>query len=283
MSQFFTSDGQSTRASASSSVLPVNIQDWFPLGLTGLISWQSKGLSRVFSSTTIWNHQFFDAQPCLWSNSHICITTGKTLAWTIQTFVSKLMSLLFNMLSRFIIAFLPRLQSISAVILQPKKIKPVTASTFSPSICHEIMGLDAMILVFWCWVSSQFFHSPFLPLSRGSLVPSSSLSAIRVVSSTYLRLFIFLLVILILAYDSFSPAFLMMYSAYKLNKQSDNFPQFVGIHTVKGISVGNEADVFLECPCFLCDPMNFGNLISGSSTFSKWSLYIVRNAGLNES
>ena len=186
------------------------------------------------------------------------------------------MSLLFNMLSRFIIAFLPRLQSISAVILQPKKIKPVTASTFSPSICHEIMGLDAMILVFWCWVSSQFFHSPFLPLSRGSLVPSSSLSAIRVVSSTYLRLFIFLLVILILAYDSFSPAFLMMYSAYKLNKQSDNFPQFVGIHTVKGISVGNEADVFLECPCFLCDPMNFGNLISGFSTFSKSSLYICK-------
>ena len=131
-----------------------------------------------------------------------------------------------------------------------------------------------MILVFWCWVSSQFFHSPFLPLSRGSLVPPSSLSAIRVVSSTYLRLFIFLLVILILAYDSFSPAFLMMYSAYKLNKQSDNFPQFVGIHTVKGISVGNEADVFLEIPCFLCDPMNVGNLISGSSTFSKWSLYV---------
>ena len=66
----------------------------------------------------------------------------------------------------------------------------------------------------------------------------------------------------------------MMYSAHKLNKQSDNFPQFVGIHTVKGISVGNEADVFLEIPCFLCDPMNVGNLISGSSTFSKWSLYV---------
>ena len=91
MSWLFASGSQGIGASASSSVLPVNNQDWFPLGLTGLISLQSKGLSRVFSSTTIWNHQFFGAQPCLWSNSHICITTGKTLTWTIHTFVSKLM------------------------------------------------------------------------------------------------------------------------------------------------------------------------------------------------
>ena len=68
----FTSSGQSTGASASSAVLPMNIQDWFPLGLTGLISLQSKGLSRVVSSTTIWKHQFFIAQSSLWSNSHIC-------------------------------------------------------------------------------------------------------------------------------------------------------------------------------------------------------------------
>ena len=163
VSQFFTSDGQSIRASASSSVLPVNNQDWFPLGLTGLISLQSKGLSRVFSSTTIWNHQFFGAQPCLWSNSHICITTGKTLTWTIHTFVSKLMSLFFNMLSRFIIAFLPKLQSISAVILQPKKIKPVTASTFSPSICHEVLEPDAMILVFWMLSFKAAFSLLFHP------------------------------------------------------------------------------------------------------------------------
>ena len=69
MSRLFTSGGQSIGASASASVLPVNIQGWFPLGLTGLISLLSKGLSRVFSSTTIWKHQFFGTQPSLWSSS----------------------------------------------------------------------------------------------------------------------------------------------------------------------------------------------------------------------
>ena len=69
-SQFFTSGGQSIGASASASVLPINIQDWFPLGLTGLIL-QSKGLSRVFSNTRVQRHQFFIAQPSLWSNPHI--------------------------------------------------------------------------------------------------------------------------------------------------------------------------------------------------------------------
>ena len=84
------------------------------------------------------------------------MTTGKKIALTIWNFISKVMSLLFNTLSRFVIAFLPRskglliswLQSPSAVILEPKKIKPVTVSIFSPSICDEVMGLDAMILVF---------------------------------------------------------------------------------------------------------------------------------------
>ena len=71
MSWLFTSGGQSIRASASTSVLLMNIQDWFPLGLTGLISLQSKGLSRVFSNTTVQKHQFFSTQPCLWSSSHI--------------------------------------------------------------------------------------------------------------------------------------------------------------------------------------------------------------------
>ena len=71
VSQFFTSGGQSIGASASASVLPMNIQGWFPLGLTGLISLQSKGLSRVFSSTTVLQHQFYGAQPSLWSNSQI--------------------------------------------------------------------------------------------------------------------------------------------------------------------------------------------------------------------
>ena len=71
MSQFFTSDGQSIGASASASVLPMNIQDWVPLGLTDWISLQSKGLSRVFSNTTVQKHQFFSAQLSLWSNFHI--------------------------------------------------------------------------------------------------------------------------------------------------------------------------------------------------------------------
>ena len=81
------------------------------------------------------------------------MTTGKTIALTRQTFVGKVMSLPFNMLSRFVIAFLPRskhllipwLQSLSAVLLEPKKIKSATVSTVSPSICHEVMGPDSMI------------------------------------------------------------------------------------------------------------------------------------------
>ena len=82
--------------------------------------------------------------------SHPYMTTGKTIASSRWTFAGKVMSLFFNMLSRFVIAFLPRskLQSQSAVILEPKKIKSVTVSTFSPSICHEIMGPDAMIFIF---------------------------------------------------------------------------------------------------------------------------------------
>ena len=73
MNQLVTSGGQSIGALVSASVLPMNIQDWFPLGLTGLISLLCKGLSRVFSNTTIQKHQFFNAQPSLWSNSHIHI------------------------------------------------------------------------------------------------------------------------------------------------------------------------------------------------------------------
>ena len=87
VSQLFASGGQSIGASVSTSVLPMNIQGWFPLGWTGWISLQSKGLSRVFSSTTIRKHQFFSAQPSLWSNCHI--TTGKTIALTTRTLVGK--------------------------------------------------------------------------------------------------------------------------------------------------------------------------------------------------
>ena len=108
MSQLFTSSGQSTGASAS--VLPMNIQGWFLLGLTGLISLLSKRLSRVFSNTTVWKHQLFGTQPSLWSNSHIATWLQKkpAIVLTIQTFVWKMMSQLFNALSRFVIAFLLR-------------------------------------------------------------------------------------------------------------------------------------------------------------------------------
>ena len=102
------------------------------------------------------------------------------VALTTQTFAGKMIFLLFNILSRFVIAFLPRnkhlliswLQLLSAVILKPKKIKSVTVSTFPPSTCHEVM--DAMVLVFWMLFRSfklAFFHSPLSPSSRGSLVP----------------------------------------------------------------------------------------------------------------
>ena len=127
------------------SVLPVNIQGWFPLGLTGLISLQCKGLSRVFSNTTVQKHQFLGAEFYSWSNCHILTTTGKTIALTRWTFVGKIISVRFNLLSRFVIAFLPRskhlliswLQSSSAVLLESKKIKSVTISIVSPSTCHH--------------------------------------------------------------------------------------------------------------------------------------------------
>ena len=88
MSWLFTSGGQSIGASAS--VLPMDTQDWSTLGWTGWFSLQSKGLSSIFSSTTVQKHQFFSAQPSLWSNSHICIwLLGKAIALTIWTFVAK--------------------------------------------------------------------------------------------------------------------------------------------------------------------------------------------------
>ena len=81
MNQLFASCGQSIGASASALLLSMSIQGWFALGLTGLISLMSKRLSRIFSSTTIWSHQFFRAQPSLWSNSHICSFDYMDLCW----------------------------------------------------------------------------------------------------------------------------------------------------------------------------------------------------------
>ena len=124
MSQLFASGGQSIGVSASASVLPKNTQDWKPLEWTGWISFQSKGLSRVFSNTTVQKHQFFSAQLSSWFSSHPYMITGKIIALTRWTFVGKVIALLFNMLSRLVITFLPRskhllisgLQSPSAAI-----------------------------------------------------------------------------------------------------------------------------------------------------------------------
>ena len=178
MSQLSESGGQSIGGSDSTSVLPMNTQDWSLLVWTGYISLQSKGLSRVFSNTTVQKHQFFGAQLSIVQLSHPYMTSGKTIALTGRTFVCKAVVLLFNMLSRLVITFLPRSKRLliswqqlpSAVILEPRKIKSDTVSTVSPSICHEVMGLDAMILVSECWALSQLFHSPLSLSSRRSLV-----------------------------------------------------------------------------------------------------------------
>ena len=109
MSQLLAWGGQSIGVSASTSVLPVDTQGWSPLGWTGWISLQSKGLARVFSNTTVQKHQFFGTSAFFMVQfSHPYMKTGKTKALTRWTFVGKVMSLLFNMLSRLVIAFLQR-------------------------------------------------------------------------------------------------------------------------------------------------------------------------------
>ena len=152
MSQLFAWSDQSVGTLASASVLPMNIQDWFSLGLVGFISLLSKGLSRVFSSTTVWEHQFF--------GTHFYGPTLTSIRdyWKKHSFdyigpLSAKWCLCFLILYRFVIAFLPRskylliswLQSLSVVIFEPY----VTVSSVSPSFCYEVMGPDAMILVFW--------------------------------------------------------------------------------------------------------------------------------------
>ena len=129
VSQLVTWGGQSIGVSASASILPMNTQDWSPLGWTGWISLQSKGLSRVFSNTTVQKHQFFSTPLSSQFNSHPYMTTGKTIALTRRSFVGKVMSLLLNTLFRLVITFLPRserlliswLQSPSAVFWSPPK------------------------------------------------------------------------------------------------------------------------------------------------------------------
>ena len=182
-----------------------------------------KSLLQHHSSkaSILWRSAFFIVQL-----SHPYITTSKTIALMRRTIVDKVVSLLFNMLSRLVITFLPRskclliswLQSPSGVYLKPPKIKSVTVSTVSPSICHEVMGPDAMILVFW-----MLSFKPTFSLSSCTFIKKLfSSSLLRMVSSAYLRLLIFLPAILIPPCASSSPAFLVMYSSYKLNKQCDN-------------------------------------------------------------
>ena len=155
MSQLFTSGGQSIEVSTSASVLPMNIQDWFPLGWTGWISLQSKGLSRVFSNITVQKHQFFSIQ----LSSHPYMTAGKTISLTRLDFVGKVMTLLFNMSSRLVITVFPWsmhlliswLHSPSAVILEPKKKKkashcfhcfPIYFPWSDGTRCHDLSFLN---------------------------------------------------------------------------------------------------------------------------------------------
>ena len=177
-----------------------------------------KSLLQPYSSkaSILWHSAFFMVQlSCPY------MTTGQTIALTRQNFVGKVMSPLFNKMSKLVITSLPRskhhliswLQSPPAVILEPKKIKSVTVSIVSPSICHEVMGPDAMIFIFWV-----LSFKPTFSLSSFTFIKRlfSSLSAISMVSSAYLRLFLFLPAILIPACVSSIPAFLMMYSTYKV-------------------------------------------------------------------
>ena len=181
----------------------MNIQGWFPRRLTGFISVQSKWLSRVFSNTAIGKHQFFGTHASLWTSSIPIHNYWKIIALTIMDLCGKVIALFFNMLYRFVIVFLPRnkqlliswLQSLSSVILEPKKIKFVFVSLFSPSTCHEVVGLNSMILVFLMLSSKAVFSLYSFTLIK-RLFSSSSFSAIRVVSSTCPKL-LFLPTILI--------------------------------------------------------------------------------------
>ena len=157
------------------------------------------------------------------------MTTGKNIPLTRWAFVSQGMSLLSNMMSRLAIAFLPKykwlsilwLQSLFTVILETKKIKSLMISIVSPSICHEFMGPDVRFYFFWM-LSFKPAFSLFSFTFNKRLFGSSLLSAIKILSSAYLMLLIILPEILTPTYASSSPAFCMIYFAYKLNKQDDN-------------------------------------------------------------
>ena len=196
-----------------------------------------KSLLQHHSSkaSILWHSAFFIVHPTL-----TCMTTGKTIALTRWTFVGKVMSLLFSMLSRLVIAFLPRskclliswLQSPSAVILEHKKIKSVTVSIVSPYICHEVMGLDAMILVFW-----MLNFKPGFSLSSFTFIKRFFSSYFCHKGGVICILLIFPPAILIPACASSRPTFHMMYFVYKLNKQGDSIKLWHSIITSENSAI----------------------------------------------
>ena len=189
--------------------------DWFDLlAVQGTL----KSLLQHHNSkaSVLWHSALFMVQV-----TYLYVTTVKATALTIRTFVGKVISPFFNTLSRFLTVVLPGskhlliswLRSLSAVVLEPPKIKSVTASTFSSSICYEVMGLDALVLVFWMLSFKPGFSlSSFTLIKR--LFNSSSLSAIRVVSSAYLRLLIFLTTILTPVCEFYTWKSVWLYAKY---------------------------------------------------------------------
>ena len=300
MSRLFTSGDQNPGASVSASNLSMSIQDWFPLRLTAWISLQPKGLSGVFSSTTVRRHQFFSAWPSLQSSSHNCVCPlGRPWPWLYGR-LSVESCLCFSTQSLVCHSFPAKQQSSSdfmAAVTTCSDFRAQEEETYHcfylfPSICHKVMGLDAMILWLvaqscltlcdpmdcsplgssvhgillagmlkwvailfsrgWSWPRDQthvsclagefftiwatrkamilvfliFSFKTYFSLSSFTLIKrffsSSSLSAITVVSSAYLRLLMFPPPMLIPACNASSLAFLMMCSVYKLNKQGDS-------------------------------------------------------------
>ena len=176
MSQLFASGGQSIWVSASTSVLPMNTQDWSPLGWTAWISLQSKGLSRGFSNTTVQKLQFFCAQLFIVQPSHPYMTTEKTIALTRQTFVDKVI-LLFNMLSRLVITF----KGVSDFLFHgcndhlqwfgsPDKASQPLFPLFPHLFAMKWWDRRPWSYFSECWALSQLFHSNLSFSSRGSLV-----------------------------------------------------------------------------------------------------------------
>ena len=281
------SGGQNIAASILASVLPMNIQGWFSLGLTVLISLQFKGFSRVcvcvclcvcvcvcvcFSqhysvkASIIWCSVFFMVKL-----SHLYKTTGKSITLTIQTFVSKVLSLIFNTLPRFVTAFFPGSKHLLIFLtevtilsdFEPKKIKSVIISIVPPSICNEMMWPDAMILVFWMLMFKPTFSLSFLShSSRYSLLllhflPLEScclhfnISEIVNISSGNFDSSLWFI----------QPGISHDYSSYKLNKQGDNIQPWSIPFPIWNHS-------FVPCPFIMAASWHACRFLRGQVTWS---------------